>query len=522
MLIFSLVVNLGLMAGRGHAAGSVDLLAGPYTDCPGSGCAKGDYRWGSDGSTSANSWTLTSPSGHFTATDRGKNGVATDWAPNPANLDCTNYGIGPAGSWTGYACYQGRSCDFTVTSVNGPNSITVTPISGNTSSCGNSGLGFNSSGQAYWALYTDDTLAVQNAMTSAGSGTLTVPASYNGGIYAGELNPSAGMTLLCTTGATFFNPRLDNSLKHMFSINNRPNVTINGCTFSGTEPTTGAWYDPTREYDVLMAVYTGSDGAQIINNTFENSFATYELSAEFLQDSNGNPRGNVTISGNTFKNCGLYGLQMSATGGTNPGSYVSNNTFIDCVYGNEDPGAINTNGTQGPFPNRYVYVQNNTIYPTSQGGNGYARSQNDCLRIDASCYNPLSSVYLDCGTYASSGQPTPYEYTGVICSNNHVYGANSYIFPTPGTPYPTSFGETMSNNLCDNGCNGTPQTLGAVTVSPNSGSGINQSFVFQWSDPGGAQTIAWTNMLISKQGTNGMGACYMAYLQGPNQIGLVR
>lgn len=64
-----------------HAVGS-DLMTGTYTGCTtgvGSGCAKGDFSWGSDATTNNGSTMLTTPTGNFTSADIGKSRVAVQW-----------------------------------------------------------------------------------------------------------------------------------------------------------------------------------------------------------------------------------------------------------------------------------------------------------------------------------------------------------------------------------------------------------------------------------------------------------
>ena len=90
------------------------------------------------------------------------------------------------------------------------------------------------------------------------------------------------------------------------------------------------------------------------------------------------------------------------------------------------------------------------MYPTAQGGTGYNRTQ---TAAGLAAYSS-GSVEMDCGTSASGARPDVGEYTGVTCQNNHVYGLNSYLYPAAGTNYPTGYGEVMTGNICDNGCNG--------------------------------------------------------------------
>ena len=242
-------------------------------------------------------------------------------------------------------------------------------------------------------------------------------------------------------------------------------VTITGCSFVGTEPTFGAYYDVTREYNLMISIWSGANDVTISNNTFRGVWGTYVVGS-----SGGS---NATITNNTFQNCGYYGVQLNQTGGANPGTYVSNNTFIDCSYGSED-----SSGVKGS-PNEYQYIQYNTVYPTAQRGVGYNRSQTSLGLWSA------GSVWLDCGTSASGGTPNSQEYLGVTCSNNHVYGANSMLTPCPsgGCSYTKSYGETMLNNICDNGCNGTAisntSSPPAITSSTSASGTVGATFSYQ-------------------------------------------
>ncbi len=71
------------------------------------------------------------------------------------------------------------------------------------------------------------------------------------------------------------------------------------------------------------------------------------------------------------------------------------------------------------------------------------------------------------------------------------------------------------------------QVLAAPTagpVTPNSGSGLTQSFTFQCSDPRGWQNINVADMLInsaSDEFPNGSGSCYTMYYPATNTLYLV-
>ena len=392
-------------------ANSLSLLTGSYANCTngtGSGCAKGDYRFGSDARVSSNSYTLSTVSGSFTAADVGKHGVAVDWTAGNTTSGC----------WSGYACFAGVSCSFTVNSVNSSTSITVTPVSG----CGASGIGFNANSAGYWAVYTDDTAALGNALSAAASAgeALYVPAKYHGGILSGASVPS-NTTIQCEPGATFYNPNMTTSGSEVLEIDGS-NTSITGCTFGGTEPTSGAWYDVNREYDVVIAIF-GGDNVSISGNTFENIWGTYVVGTS--------PATNVTISNNTFQNCAYYGVQLAECGGTS-GCNVNNNKFIDCYYGSEDAGAY-------PAGTDRESIQYNTMYPSANGGSGYYRSQRSLGLFS------YGSVNMDAGSACSGGTCNADQYLDVYMENNNVSGSNSKIMQSP-------FGATVTNNICNNGC----------------------------------------------------------------------
>jgi hypothetical protein len=425
---------LGLCASAQAAAGPiVDLLGGPYANCPGSGCAKGDYRWSSDAIVSAGSWVLSASDGHFTSADVGKRGVALDWYA----------GNGTSGCWSGWACFKGVSCQFTISAVNSPTSITVSPVAG----CGSSGIGFNSSGNSYWSVYSDDSKPLANAVNAASGGMLTVASNYKGGIYTGVTIP-AGTTVSCANGGTFFEPKLNTATTILMQPGN--NVTIEGCTFDGTEPTSGPWYDPRREYNVIIAIW-GSNGVTIQNNLFKNIWATYVVGS-----SGGS---NATITHNTFQNNAYYAIQLNRIGGTNPGTYVTYNSVIDCFMGAED-----ASGVSGS-PNQNQYWEYNTVYVGPAGGSGYYRTQKALGLWNA------GSVWISGGTSASGGTPNAEEYLGVYVEHNYICGKDSHLNPAPsGTPYTKSYGETVINNTCENGCNQTPITGACPPSTSSSGS----------------------------------------------------
>jgi hypothetical protein len=99
---------------------------------------------------SADSFVLSAPHGNFTSADLGKRGVALDW----------HGGNSTSGCWSGYSCFKGLSCQFTVSAVNTSTSITVKPVAG----CGSSGVGFDASGDAYWSVYSDDSIPLSHGV----------------------------------------------------------------------------------------------------------------------------------------------------------------------------------------------------------------------------------------------------------------------------------------------------------------------------------------------------------------------
>ena len=394
-------------------ANTLNLRTGSYANCTngtGSGCARGDYRFGSDATVSSNSYTLTTPSGSFVAADVGKRGVTVDWTAGNTTSGC----------WSGYGCFAGVSCSFAVKSVNSSTSITITPVSG----CGASGIGYNASGAGYWAVYTDDATALGNALNAAASAgkALYVPSGYSGGILSAVTVPS-NTTIQCgDSSATFYNPNLTPGGSKTLLVGGS-NSSVTGCTFAGTEPPNGASYDPTREYDVTISIF-GGDNISVTGNIFKNIWGTYVVGTS--------PATNVTISNNTFQNCGYYGVQLAECGGT-PGCAVTSNTFIDCNYGTEDASAY-------PVGTDQETITFNTMYPSSNGGSGYYRTQHS-LGLGG-----YGSVFMDSGTACSGGACTSNQYLGVFMENNNVSGSSSQILQSG------NHGATVLNNTCSGGC----------------------------------------------------------------------
>jgi len=395
----------------------LNLLTGSYSGCTngvGSGCAKGDYRSGSDATVSTNSSTLTTPTGNFTSADVGKRGVAVDWsAPNFTGGTCS-----VPGQSSGYGCYAGVSCPFTVSTVNSSTSINVTLGSG----CGGSGIGFNSSANAYWAVYTNDTMALGNALaaaTTAGQ-PLYVPANYKGGI-ASSADLFSGVMLQCASGAIFYNPNLTTTGTSIMRFLGGSNYTITGCTFSGTEPTSGAWADLRRQVDMSVVVEGGATNVSINNSTFKNFWG---ITLDFSSATN------AVVSNNTFQNCGQgEGVQFAETGGT---SSASNNTFVDCNWDSED------GAPEAPSVDSYQTIQSNTLIAVN--GTGYYRTQT-ALGLDSQ-----GSVFLACGSACSGGTCNSNQYTGVTCSGDTVSGTNSVIQTS------NQHGATVTGNTCNGGC----------------------------------------------------------------------
>jgi parallel beta helix pectate lyase-like protein len=225
------------------------------------------------------------------------------------------------------------------------------------------------------------------ALSAASGGSLNVPSNYHGGIYTGVHVP-ANTTLSCQSGGTFYDPKLNSS--HTVLMTPGSGAKITGCTFIGTEPTFGAFYDVKREYNVMIAIWNGVNDVTISNNLFKNVWGTFVAGA-----SGGS---NATITDNRFQNCGYYGVQLNQIGGSNPGTYVSHNKFIDCNYASEDSAGVTDS------PNQSQYIEHNDIHSSAQGGTGYNRSQK------ASGLNSMGSVFLSCGDAASGGTPNSEEY----------------------------------------------------------------------------------------------------------------
>jgi Right handed beta helix region len=182
--------------------------------------------------------------------------------------------------------------------------------------CGSSGIGFTSTGQAYWEIFTDDSLADQNAAVAAAAAgeQLYVPANYNGGLVSGLVLPP-NLTIACAQGATFHNPNLTTSGSYVMQIDGSGD-RITNCTISGTEPISGAWYDVNREYDVGIEIFGGSN-VTISGVTMENLWGTYALGTS--------PATNLTATNNTYKNNAYYGVQLAEC----TGCHVTNSIFSD-------------------------------------------------------------------------------------------------------------------------------------------------------------------------------------------------
>ena len=163
------------------------------------------------------------------------------------------------------------------------------------------------------------------------------------------------------------------------------------------------------------------------NNVVQNFWGTYSVGTSKAT--------NVVITGNTFKNCEYYGVQLGETGGT---SSVTNNTFIDCDYGSEDGGA-NTLSDENQT------IQSNKIQVGPNGGTGENKTQNNTVGDGT-----LGSVMMSCGLACSGGCSNTSEYIGVTCSGNTVSGAGSIIYGPPGSAFLN--GATETGNTCNNGC----------------------------------------------------------------------
>jgi Right handed beta helix region len=405
-------VGSGSVSGQ-SVSGTVNLTSGPYAGCPGAGCAKGDYRSGTDGEVSDLSYVLQAASGNFGPSDVGKRGVAVDW--HAANVR----GSGPFGTcWNGYGCYSGQSCEFTVGAVNSSSSISVQPVAG----CGKSGIINNRSTNGaepfYWALYTDDSAALGNALSAAAGKTLVVPGNYVGGIFTGK-QISANTTIACSTGATFYDPHFNGSTTFMFQAGS--GSTMTGCTLSGTQNPNGPWYDVLREYNIPIGIFTSN--FTFTHNTVKNVWGTYAVGTSGAT--------NINISNNVFQSDGYYGVQLNQTGGN---TRVANNRFTDSIEGSED-----SSGVSGS-PNRDQSITGNLVEVGPAGGVGYYRSQSAVGGFAA------GSVWLSCGISGSGAAPSSQEYLGVSCTGNTITGNDSALY------YNTAYGETESNNACTNGC----------------------------------------------------------------------
>lgn len=295
--------------------------------------------------------------------------------------------------------------------------------------CGQSGIIKANAGSNtwYWAVYSDDSNALNNALNAAAGSTLIVPSNYSGGIYTGVSIPS-NTTVSCVSGGRFNDPHFNTSTTFLFTAGS--GSTITGCTISGTQNPSGPFYDVIREYNIPVGIF--SSNFTFTNNVVENIWGTYAVGTSGAKS--------VTISNNTFKSCGYYGVQLAEAGGgpgtTNGGNptKVSNNTFTDCIEGSED------GGPSSAEPNRDQLIQNNVVGLGIGQGSGYYHTRKAVGGYYA------GSVWLNCGTAASGGTPTSTQYTGVTCTGNTITGTDSKFF------YNLSYGETQSGNSCTSGC----------------------------------------------------------------------
>ena len=401
----------------------LNLLSGSYANCTngtGRGCAKGDYRFVNDGTTSVNSFTITAPDLEACdggsvpcpagqTTDVGKHGVALQYDGPSA----------PSTVFAGWAGYLGVSCPFVVTAVNSPTSITVRSLATGTYSCGDSGVNFTDLGNAYTAIYTDDTAAVQNAVSRAASAgqTLLVPSNYVGGIYSAVV-PPGNANIQCESGGTFYNPNFGSSSHSSIFQIQADGDSITGCNFRGTNRPNAALFDVERIFDDAVDVYH-TNKFSFQGNDVENIWTC----AAGVNIS-GRPAQNITVTSNTFKNCACNGVQIDQ--GNN--NMITNNYVEDCGLDLEaglgDLNA-NINGNSISF---------NTIKTVN--GDGYSRV------LSSLGLGNLGGALLSCGAAPQQAGL----YVGNSCNNNSVSGPTSNIIYAPIT------GVTLQNNSCTNGC----------------------------------------------------------------------
>ncbi|HEX4499829.1 MAG TPA: right-handed parallel beta-helix repeat-containing protein [Scandinavium sp.] len=402
----------------------LNILTGTYQGCnagQGAGCAKGDVVSGDDGTVSSNSWMLTSNAGKFTPAMVGKRISIIQWNGTATAAAC-------GGTWAGYGCYNGVACEGVVAQYNSSSQITVSK----SALCGSSGIGFNQSDGAGWFVGSDDSAAIAAALAQAKTNgqSLVFPANYTGLVFS-PVTPPSNATIQCADGATLIEPHFSTATDQIFKVT-ATGFKIDGCTLSGIEQPGAPWYDPAREYNLGISIYTGKGSATttITHNIFRNFFGTYAVGTSGAS--------NVVIDDNLFQNNGYYGVQLNQTNGA---TSVQRNRFEDSNYGSEDGGPMPAGG------NANQQILNNVfrLVNANGQGTGYSRSQK---AVNGFCHG---SVFLDPGRFASGGTPAPGQYNGLTVSGNDLQGAGMQFFGGPDCTT-HNYGAVLSNNICTNGC----------------------------------------------------------------------
>lgn len=278
-----------------------------------------DLRGGLDGS--CNGSAFSSPTGQFSSSDVGKVLVVS----GDAN------GTAPAGSGT----VNNAPLFTTVVAVISGSTLTMA------NACASSMTGIST---AQWHLGTDNTVALQECLNT---GSCTVPAGrylISGPAtatppqttipYDSRVYPPSESQLLCQSGAVFLFPHhdyYDNVNRSFLDLKGVQNVTISGCTISGTNLHNVFTLGAQGNYAIVIH---GSDPTgrpamnnSILDNTIENGWSDGDITMNnyFNGDAVAVPSNNL-VARNTISGCGLNGIAIVS--GT--GNIIRDNNLTDC------------------------------------------------------------------------------------------------------------------------------------------------------------------------------------------------
>jgi hypothetical protein len=326
------------------------------------------------------------------------------------------------GNWSGYGCYNGVSVEAQISSVQSDSQLTMSKSAG-----------FDETNGAGWFIGSDDSSAIANALNQAKSNgeSLVFPGNYSGLVYT-AVNPASNTSIKCASGATLWNPHMTTGQTTIFKVTNT-GFSIDNCTLNGTESSTRQWYDPEREYDVQLQLFTGSGSVRtdITRNHFHRSWGTYVIGTSGAAG--------AVITGNSLDTCAYYGVQLNKTKTGSVPTQVKDNSFVDCNYGSED-GGPNPAGS-----NSEQQIMNNTFRIGPNGGTGYYRSQST---VGGGSHGAL---FIDSGLYASGSTPNPGQYSGVTVSGNDMRGPG-VRFMVADDCVSNPWGASVHDNVCTDGC----------------------------------------------------------------------